>query len=91
MDSAVFGFSYHGTGKSDKEYLKYLNGAIPVVTVAWVNSSANGGQPWAETRVFCITADNVVPGTISGASFSQRPGWYLAMVVGATAMVAFML
>lgn len=91
MGSTALGFPYYGNGKGDKEYLKYLNGAVPVVTVAWVNASANGGQPWAETRVFCITADNVVPGTISGASFLQRPSWYLVMVFGAVAMVTFML
>lgn len=91
MGSTAFGFPYYGSGKSSKEYLKYLNGAVPVVTVAWVNASANGGQPWAETRVFCITADNVVPGTISGASSAQRPSRYLTVVFGAIAMVTFML
>lgn len=78
-----------------KKYLKHLKSVTPVMTVVWNNASSNEGVPWAETRLFCVSADKVVPGSESPSAASLTSqvwsAWYLAMLSGISSLVTFVL
>lgn len=84
------GISQNGGTSS---YLKHLHGATPVIIVAWNNASSNGGKSWADTQLFCISADHVAPGSESGVALTKQMGstWYLAVLSVAIILLTFTL
>jgi hypothetical protein len=89
----VFG-AYVDGGLEDRwEYDKYLKAVTPVMIVSWKNASANHGKPWAGAQLFCISADDITPGSVSGSP-SSKPNWsscYLAALSGILGVLTFIL
>ena len=58
-----------------KAYNKFLDSATPVIFASWINADDNGGTPWANASMVCITSDRH-----SSAGSRIVPRWIVAVV-----------